>query len=73
MLTCKYDSGSNFYIIVTKFGYDLGTVKILVEFVDGISSLKGVEMVGVENFNLRTIPLQLKMERHFKLEKLASY
>ena len=30
-------------------------------------------MVGVENFNLLIIPLQLKIEKNFKLEKLASY
>ena len=43
-----------------------------VEFVDGRSSSKGVEMVGGENFNFPIIPLQLKIERKFKLGELAS-
>ena len=63
MLTCEHDSVSNFYFIITNCGYVLGTVKISVKFVDGVSSLKGVEMVGVENFNLPMIALQLKIEK----------
>jgi len=39
-------------------------MKISVEFVDGLSSSKGVEMVGGENFNFPIIPLQLNTKKN---------
>ena len=73
MLSCEHDNWSNFDLILTSLGYVVRTVKISVEFVDGLSSSKGVEIVGGGNFHFQIIPLQLKIERNFKLGGLAPY
>jgi len=72
ILSCEQDIWSNFHLNLTRFRYKVGTVKISVDFVDGLSSSKSVEMFGCENFNIPIIPLELKMERKFKSGELAS-
>jgi len=72
ILSCEHNNWSKFHSNLTRFGYKVGTVTISVEFVDGLSSSKSVEMFGCENFNIPIIPLELKMERKFKSGELAS-
>ncbi|GBN73278.1 hypothetical protein AVEN_134081-1 [Araneus ventricosus] len=44
MLSCEHDNWSTFDANFTSMGYVVRIVKISVEFVDGLSSSKGVEI-----------------------------
>ncbi|GBL76286.1 Phosphatidylinositol 4,5-bisphosphate 3-kinase catalytic subunit alpha isoform [Araneus ventricosus] len=48
MLSCEHDNWSNFDLNLTSMGYVVRIVKISVEFIDGLSSSKGVEMIYVK-------------------------
>ena len=72
MLTCEHDYYISFYWILTIVKYVLRGVKILVEFVGGRSSSKGVGMVGEGKVPFPITQLLLKIEKKFQLVELLS-
>ena len=80
MLTCEHDNYNNFYWILTVVKYVLRGMKILINFVDGRSSSKGLEMAEEEKFpfpithspslTIPITPLLSNVERKLLLDEL---